>query len=298
MLWSSVLQQIRPLVDAPATTGSGDDSGSGGDSDPGRDLIFKLCDRLNYTDDWTCMQPNSGRPPPQWGATFVSADVLLTRNELLTLMRTKLLMRATWANIVRLATKITWECFGSIILDCHAVPGKRKVVGISKLTPGRRDFVSISGSENNTALGAEVIMFVRISGCYAARVNIPVHLRLPVTNYDSTTMALVRWLAPHPQAFLRDSKRRPVCPPPFGTNHALWTYAKGRRRGYFRDNLFRRQLLLFPGHDNESRRAHAETVSHAMYDFVNIECIDQYMNCTPIDNDVSTILQTITLPFE
>ena len=294
MLWSSVIKKITPLVDVPVS--------SAGDSDPGGDLIFKLCDRLDYTDDWTCIiEPDLARPPPQWGATFVSADVLLTRNELLTLMRSKLNMHPTWANIVRLATKITWECFGSIILDCPTAPGKRKVVGISKLTPGRRDFVSLKGDENNTALAAEVIMFVRISGCRSARVKIPAYLRLPYSNYDSATMALVRWLAPHPQAFLRDSKRRPVCPPPFGINHALWTYAKRRRRRpYFTDNLFARQLQLhlFRGHDMESRRAHAESMSHARYDFINIECIDQYMNCTPIDNDTSKILQTITLPFE
>jgi len=39
---------------------------------------------------------------------------------------------------------------------------------------------------------------------------------------------------------------------------------------------------------------HART----MYDLVQPESFNQYMNCTSIDNDPSKIMETVTLPFD
>jgi hypothetical protein len=144
-------------------------------------------------------------------------------------------------------------------------------------------------------------MFVKVTGLVEAGIVVPMSLLEPVNNTclrDSVTLALVRWLAPHPDALLRDEKLRPVCPPPFGTNHALWTFARNpHQRRYFDDNLFARQIDMFPGSDRQTRRQNAMGLKYAYYDFVTLESIDTFMNCTHIDNDNNNILETITLPF-
>lgn len=146
-------------------------------------------------------------------------------------------------------------------------------------------------------------MFVRVSGLSEAGVNVPESLRLPknkTCDKNRVHLALVRWLSPHPVALLRDNQLRPLCPPPFDINHALWTFARTEHsRRYFSDHLFARQLDLFPGHDRSTRRQYARTLKHARYDLVTLESLDIYMNCTLLDNQPDGgILESITLPFE
>ena len=117
-------------------------------------------------------------------------------------------------------------------------------------------------------------------------------------NTTSVVFALVRWMSPHPNAMLRDSEKRPVCPPPFDLNHALWTFTKlPGRRDSFSDAHVMRQLDLFPGSDRASKLDRASTFERARYDLVELDSIDKFMNCTTIDDDTDTILETITLPF-
>ena len=140
-------------------------------------------------------------------------------------------------------------------------------------------------------------MFVKISGFIDSDISLPQFLRNNTTNEDVVVLALVRWLSPHPDALLRDVDRRPICPSPFDINHSLWTFSKlTRRRAYFSDNLFRRQLHLFPGCNDAQRLENAEKSSWSRFDFIQMESIDKFMNCTFIDNE-DTILETITLPF-
>ena len=133
------------------------------------------------------------------------------------------------------------------------------------------------------------------------RRRVPRCLRVPVNETctrNVVTLALVRWLTPDPRALMRDEQFRPLCPPPFGTNHTLWNFAKTQRqRSYLTDRLFARQLDLFPGTDRATKRRHADSLKHAMYDLIQMETLDTYMNCTSIDNNDNTILETITLPF-
>ena len=149
----------------------------------------------------------------------------------------------------------------------------------------------------------QVQMFVKVSGLSEAGVHVPSDLResgSDTCSADSVILALIRWMTPHPLALSRDDKLRPLCPPPFDINHALWTFAKTQhRRPYFSDNLFARQLDLFPGNDRNDRRHYANTLTHARYDLVELESIDTYMNCTFLDNNTDGgILETITLPFD
>ena len=123
---------------------------------------------------------DNGRPPPMWGATFLSNKVLLARNELLTLLRTKLQMEQTWTNIVRLAKTVDLKCFGVAVLLSDKV--RRKVVGTSRVSPARRDFVRLKGSVENSALSVQVICFVRVSGLRSANIPVPDELLDPLTN--------------------------------------------------------------------------------------------------------------------
>ena len=142
-------------------------------------------------------------------------------------------------------------------------------------------------------------MFVRVSGFGAeSGVELPVSLRNPTTNTKSVVLALIRWLSPHPNAILRDAERRPVCPPPFDINHALWKYSVlPRQRESLQRGNVDRQLSMFQGSTNIEKRQHADSLRRARYDLVQVESIDQFMNCTTIDNDPNTIMQTLTLPF-
>ena len=70
-------------------------------------------------------------------------------------------------------------------------------------------------------------MFVKVSGLSEAGIDVPEEMRASAhnsCNEKSVTLALVRWLSPHADALLRDDQLRPVCPPPFDINHALWTF--------------------------------------------------------------------------
>ena len=145
----------------------------------------------------------------------------------------------------------------------------------------------------------QVIMFVRISGFGAnSGVELPPSLRNPTTNTKSVVLALIRWLSPHPNAILRDAECRPVCPPPFDINHALWKYSVvPRQRAYLQRANVDRHLSMFQGNTDNQKRDHAHSLRRARYDLVQVESIDKFMNCTTIDDDPNTIMQTITLPF-
>ena len=273
---------------------------SAGESAPPSVPFCALHEDLHFTDNWHAMVPNEMcRPPAMWGSTFLSSNALLTRNELLTLLRTKLAMEPTWPNISRLASDTKIQCFGVTTLSIDGT--KRRIVGTSATRRARRDFVRLKGTVNDTALSVQVICFVRVCGLDIAGIPVPETMTKPenetCNNYE-VTLALVRWLSPDSRCLLRDSRSLPLCPPPFGANHALWNFTKLRfQRGYFSDNLFARQLHLFPGDDRVSQRRNAMDQSHARYDLIQLETIESHMNCTNIDNDNNSIMETVTLPF-
>ena len=71
------------------------------------ETLTKLMEPLDYASSFNTLVPDErGRPPPAWGDTFLSKRVLITRTELLTLLRTKLELEPTWDNITRLATQL------------------------------------------------------------------------------------------------------------------------------------------------------------------------------------------------
>ena len=299
LLWSAVFEINRLAQPATGSASEGDGEAHLPPA-PARTPAHNMREPIrDFHEGWSRGLTAGARPPPRWESTFLSKRVLVTRAELVTLLRTKLQMPPTWPNITLLA-QLQWEFFGCAVSG-DGIGARRKVVGISSVSPQRRDFVRLRGDEHGTVLSAQVTMFVRVSGLAEAGIQVPLPLLHPANdscNDDQVSLALVRWLSPHPLALLCDDKMLPVCPPPFGINHALWTFSKtNRRRGYLTGNLFAQQLHLFPGRDRDTQRINASSLSHAMYDLITIESIDTIMNCTPVDNDNDCILETVTLPF-
>ncbi len=142
-------------------------------------------------------------------------------------------------------------------------------------------------------------MFVQVSGFGdGVGLRLPRHMRNPPNNTRTVVLALVRWLSPHPDAILRDDQHRPMCPTPFDMNHALWEFSREpRRRDAFQHRHHRRQLHLFPGSDEATRRDNADRLAWARHDLIQLESIESFMNYTTVDKDDSCILETIILPF-
>ena len=306
-LWSAVIdlneKRSNPLTASDEPASSSSDSSF---PPPANESIIDL-DRnkihydgipllpLDYADDWSTQKFTHGQTQHVWGGTIISNKVLLTRDEILTLLRTKLEMPATLFSNVRLASQLEWQCYGAYKM---LISGDkyRKFVGISG---SRRDFVRLRGQENGTVFSAQLIMFVRLTGFgHTSGVYIPDHLRHPPTNKTSLDLALVRWLSPHPNALIRDDKHRPICPPPFDINHALWQFSNVKTRRWQRGTQLNRQLHFFDAPNDEQRRLIVETHRYAFYDFILPQSIDGYMNCTSVDGDPNTFLETITLPFD
>ena len=111
-------------------------------------------------------------------------------------------------------------------------------------------------------------------------------------------LALIRWLSPHPNAIVRDPSLRPVAPPPLYLNHCLWEFTKqDLRRDSLNGRLFTPQLHLFPGRSPQDRRDSADALRYAMHDLITLDALGMIMNCTCVDNDPNTILETVVLPF-
>ena len=117
-------------------------------------MVFRdrnqLSSCLPYRNSWCTMGnvPAGGATPHMWGATLFSKDVLVSRDELLTLLRGKLRMHPTLANNLVLAKNLQWEFYGSYKMYVPETNSYRKFVGFDKHYPGRRDFVRPTGFHN------------------------------------------------------------------------------------------------------------------------------------------------------
>ena len=232
-----------------------------------------------------------------WENTMISKRVRVVRRELLTLVCAKLSMSDTRENRTKLTKLLTWECYG--VLNESRVGLRRKFVGLSDHFPNRRDFVRIKGSENNTCLTAELIMFVTLSGFSEDSNNGDIVLpRIYRNPTQSLELALVRWLSPHPNSLIRDSNLRPICSAPLDINHALWTYSR-RARNSLTPSVIRKHFDFFDGDSPDEKQRSVDSECDAYLDLIQVECIQRFVNCTPINRETEThtILETITIPF-
>ena len=113
--------------------------------------VFKLRNPLHLADEWQTLSCRD-RTPAAWGRQLLSKDVLASRDELISLLRVKLNLDRMWTETIKLTTKLHWECFGSMHWECP----RRSIVGVSKTSRNRRDFVRLRGYDDDTALSGEV----------------------------------------------------------------------------------------------------------------------------------------------
>lgn len=131
------------------------------DPDPSPVGENKLGYLIPCTERWsdTLRTFTTARDYYNWAGTFLSKRVLITREELLTMLCHELQIepaRQTRQNNIRLATQLTWEFYGTLsITNFRPEKSTRKFVGIERASV-RRDFVRLRGVANNTALSAQV----------------------------------------------------------------------------------------------------------------------------------------------
>ena len=179
-------------------------------------------------------------------------------------------------------------------LDCFLrvrhVYGKQSIF-VTRAHCHTYDCISVS----NPVVDSQVIMFIEVTGFN--EIVLPEYLRQPPDNTTTLVLCLIRWLAPHPDARLRDADKRPVCPAPFDINHSLWRFARSHRmREPFRANVLDPQIHIFPGQNDTERRAVSVEQQFAYYDLVLPETFISFMNCTVLDAHEGTILETNILP--
>lgn len=250
-----------------------------------------LRDPLSYSEHWSGQPVRNNRLPVRWETQFLSAQVRLTNMELMRLLCSKLGITDSTRAHVLLAQRLRWEFYGSLVVSTETA--SKKFVGVS---PTRRDFVHLKTPNDmlvdnerrtiTTIFSAQVLVFVKISG-FEDFMTIPAWFRDSPDNDTSVTLALIRWLSPHPLALLRDKERRPLCSPPFEFNHALWTFTKTVRPN-LTDAVVLRNSQCYPDAnsiiDEQSAR----------FDLISISSLTTYMNCTVLGDQ---ILETITIPF-
>ena len=116
---------------------------------------YLLMTPLHDTDHWSTLTNRIQRNMfwSNWGTTFISPKVLVSRGELLVLLRKKL--ELTDKTLLYVNSNFSLRCFGSV--KVRTDDGiRRKIVGIDNVSTQRRDFVRIQGSHSNTALAAQV----------------------------------------------------------------------------------------------------------------------------------------------
>ena len=251
------------------------------------------CDRLWRT------PPDNGNDYRHWENKLLCQQVRVSRGELLTILCSKLGLVNNRQCRHRLANLLHFQFYGQLKTKIDTGGGKtfaRTFVahGLALSKENRRDFVRVSGVENNTCLTAEIIMFVRVSGFQSVNNNGGVVLP-EIYRTDnpggSILFTLVRWLIPHADALLRDSQLRPIGRPPLDINHALWKFAERDRP--VPEVAFRRQLHFYGSADERVENLRLER--RAYFDLLQPDCFETYVNCTVHENN--TILETVTLPF-
>ena len=109
---------------------------------------YQLSHPLPYTQGWSEIE--RPRVTIVWRSTFISRRVLITREELLTLLLRKLDMDTSLRNLNLLVKQLRFECFGVATLKSPDAV-KRKVVGVGPASSTRRDFVRLRKGRDDDA---------------------------------------------------------------------------------------------------------------------------------------------------
>ena len=254
-------------------------------------------DRLDYFQSWSQTRQISYA----WQSSFLSKRVRVTRGEVLNLVCRMLDIETNLANRVRVLRELEFMSFGSII-EQDSGTLKRKFVGICPESPKRRDFVRIFCDDpEDYCWAAEILMFIKITGFSSGAPGFVLPEKCRTTTkgpHDTVLVALVRWSSPHPNALLKDDKRRPICPPPLDFNHALWKYTE-EERVLVTQAIMHHNLTSFPGSSVQDRLESCRLEEKARYDLLIPDSFEEFMNCTRINVGMedNVLLETVTLPF-
>lgn len=266
----------------------------------------KLTNRVPYTEGWHNLPCPGQKIPRAWGHTFMSNKIRLTRLEFLYGLAAALNLQDIQDEpdhkvFVRMLTHLHFDCFG--ILDMESDGRARRLVGISSISRKRRDFVRILTETDQistvtTCRSAQILMFVKISGFTDSGDGVQLHdsLRIPSDNHSEVVLTMIRWLSPHQNAIVRDKANRPLCTSPFDMNHALWKFAE-RDRTLVTPTIMGKHVTCYEGANVAEQVRHMHKENKAWFDFVQPESLDIILNCTSINDDPNTIMETITLPF-
>jgi len=124
----------------------------------------RLQQPIQFQQEWSPpMNQLSAQALRKWGNTILSKDVLVSRAEVLGLLRMKLKLRNTLANDNRMLNQLHLGFYGAFEMQTeHGF--RRTFVGRSSLSRERRDFVRIKDAQNNnTSLSAQVRKLLLLS---------------------------------------------------------------------------------------------------------------------------------------
>ena len=297
VLWQTLWEAVIALIDKqePVVCSESISSDAASSRDSTTDSVDgplwkQLGDPLRRaTTNWSETSFSRGRLKAEWSSSFIDDNVRLTRLELLTIFCSKFRIDPTPHNLRKVMSTLAWEFFGTLRTNVSSV--SRKFVAHSPRFKDRHDFVRVKGTYDNTCLSVQLVAFIKISGfsdaAEHAGLKLPKEFRSPFFhNEESVVFGLVRWMSPHDDSLLRDGQLRPVCVPPLDINHAMWTFSMAQRP------------LLTPSTIHRNILYYDESEKHARYDLLEPECFESFINCTLVNKNKNTILETITLPFD
>lgn len=170
------IQGIHNAITTKHVSSSNSPTQNGSSSTEEGGRRYKFWTPLRYCDNWQELDHRGNSFPPRWYSKFLSRDVMITREELLHLLRTKLGMNPTRSNLEKIRKHLFLRCYGAITINTPHDGVSRKISGFARTEHGRRDFVQLSGTESGTALAAQVRIRVRIAikcsyTCIGARIR-------------------------------------------------------------------------------------------------------------------------------
>ena len=129
--------------------------------DPPNEMRQLLCPLNDISDAWLRSVPTmeaSAAVRYNWSTKLLSKRMLIARGELLFMLSSKLRLTTNSETMKKLSSKLTFEFFGTLKMSSGRGENPRKFVGVSDLSPSRRDFVRLMGRDplTNISLSAQV----------------------------------------------------------------------------------------------------------------------------------------------
>ena len=146
-------------------------------------MSYKVSHPLKkYTQGWDLLEVSRGNIRIDWRSTFISEDILITREELLTLVLTKLGMETSLQNLTLLVKKLRFQCFGVATLRSPN-DVTRKVVGVAPGSSSRRDFVRLRSSHVEGPAWSAQVNYMSKCICYNSTYFLSKYVGVPYLQF-------------------------------------------------------------------------------------------------------------------